>query len=86
MNDATTALLNTCETSTTNLSNNSRLPHGSIPSLIKWTGSKRSQASRIARRAPSHNRYYEPFLGGGRAAIFAWPSRFHRRRQIFSAH
>lgn len=39
--------------------------HGDVPSLLKWTGSKRSQAARIAACAPSHNRYYEPFLGGG---------------------
>lgn len=38
---------------------------GDIPSLLKWTGSKRSQAARIVRFAPSHKRYYEPFLGGG---------------------
>jgi len=38
---------------------------GQIPSLIKWTGSKRSQAVRIAAEAPSHRRYFEPFLGGG---------------------
>ena len=36
-----------------------------IPSLLKWSGSKRSQAAKIAARAPSFNRYYEPFLGGG---------------------
>ena len=39
--------------------------HGDVPSLLKWTGSKRSQAARIAAFAPSHERYYEPFLGGG---------------------
>jgi len=37
------------------------------PSLLKWTGSKRSQASRIAALAPAHARYVEPFLGGGSA-------------------
>ena len=37
----------------------------SIPSLLKWTGSKRSQAFSIAARVPPHNRYFEPFLGGG---------------------
>ena len=36
-----------------------------IPSLIKWTGSKRKQAPLIAREAKSYNRYFEPFLGGG---------------------
>ena len=36
-----------------------------IPSLIKWTGSKRSQASAIASIMPHYRRYIEPFLGGG---------------------
>ncbi|MCY3709917.1 MAG: Dam family site-specific DNA-(adenine-N6)-methyltransferase [Caldilineaceae bacterium] len=36
-----------------------------IPPLIKWTGSKRLQASMIARHIPRHKCYYEPFLGGG---------------------
>lgn len=36
-----------------------------IPSLIKWTGSKRKQASLIAKEIPPFNRYFEPFLGGG---------------------
>jgi len=40
-------------------------PNGDVPSLIKWTGSKRSQASRIASIVPAHHRYFEPFLGGG---------------------
>ena len=38
---------------------------GSVPPLIKWTGSKRSQAATIASHAPPHRRYFEPFLGGG---------------------
>ena len=38
---------------------------GTIPSLIKWTGSKRSQAAKIAEFVPEHSRYIEPFLGGG---------------------
>jgi DNA adenine methylase len=37
----------------------------SIPSLIKWTGSKRSQAFAIAGLLPQYKRYFEPFLGGG---------------------
>lgn len=37
----------------------------SIPSLIKWTGSKRKQAPKIASLIPEYNRYFEPFLGGG---------------------
>ena len=36
-----------------------------VPPVIKWTGSKRSQAGKIAALFPSFNRYYEPFLGGG---------------------
>jgi site-specific DNA-methyltransferase (adenine-specific) len=36
-----------------------------IPSLIKWTGSKRSQAAVIADLMPPYHRYFEPFLGGG---------------------
>jgi DNA adenine methylase Dam len=36
-----------------------------IPSLIKWTGSKRSQAARIFALFPPFERYFEPFLGGG---------------------
>ncbi len=36
-----------------------------IPSLIKWTGSKRSQAIQIAAEMPLYRRYIEPFLGGG---------------------
>lgn len=43
----------------------SHTSHGDVPSLLKWTGSKRSQAARIAAFAPEHRRYYEPFLGGG---------------------
>ena len=37
----------------------------SIPSLIKWTGSKRAQAASIAKLLPKYNRYVEPFVGGG---------------------
>lgn len=37
----------------------------SIPSIIKWTGSKRSQALRISKHVPEHRRYFEPFLGAG---------------------
>lgn len=36
-----------------------------IPSLIKWTGSKRSQSLIIASHIPEHDRYFEPFLGSG---------------------
>lgn len=43
----------------------------SIPSLIKWTGSKRSQANRIAQLIPEYKRYIEPFLGGGSLLFLA---------------
>lgn len=43
---------------------------GSVPSLIKWTGSKRSQASAIVGLMPPHKRYIEPFVGGG-AVLYA---------------
>ncbi len=43
----------------------------SIPSLIKWTGSKRSQAFIIASYLPKYNRYFEPFLGGGALLFLA---------------
>lgn len=40
-----------------------------VPSLIKWTGTKRSQAAAIASYVPDHDRYIEPFVGSG-AALF----------------
>lgn len=43
---------------------------GAVPSLVKWTGGKRSQAARIASLAPPHDRYFEPFLGGGAVLYF----------------
>ena len=37
-----------------------------LPPVIKWTGSKRSQAEAIVDEFPKHiDTYYEPFLGGG---------------------
>lgn len=33
--------------------------------VIKWSGSKRSQAPAILSLAPEFDRYYEPFVGGG---------------------
>jgi DNA adenine methylase Dam len=42
-----------------------------VPSLIKWTGSKRSQAAKIASVMPEHGRYFEPFLGGGAVLYIA---------------
>ncbi|WP_198150707.1 MULTISPECIES: DNA adenine methylase [Dietzia] len=36
-----------------------------FPPVIKWSGSKRRVAWQLASMAPSHNRYFEPFVGGG---------------------
>ncbi len=33
--------------------------------LIKWPGGKRSELPSIAPRVPRHDRYFEPFFGGG---------------------
>jgi len=37
----------------------------SLPAVIKWSGSKRSIASSLAALFPVHDRYFEPFVGGG---------------------
>ncbi len=37
--------------------------------VIKWTGSKRSQAKKITSLFPDFERYFEPFLGGGSVLI-----------------
>mgnify|MGYP001602721381 CR=1 FL=1 len=42
-----------------------------VPSLIRWTGSKRSQAAEILRLMPDYTRYFEPFLGGGAVLYLA---------------
>lgn len=42
-----------------------------IPSLIKWSGSKRSQAKSIAAEIPAFDRYIEPFLGSGAVLYLA---------------
>lgn len=42
-----------------------------IPSLIKWSGSKRSQAKLIASEIPPYDRYIEPFLGSGAVLYLA---------------
>lgn len=50
------------------------------PSLLKWTGSKRSQALRIYQLSPaSINKYFEPFLGGGSVLYF-----FHENNSVCS--
>lgn len=44
--------------------------------VIKWSGSKRSQASRICSFLPeSFNTYYEPFVGGGAILYSIAPQR-----------
>ncbi|EEW23762.1 DNA adenine methylase [Rhodobacter ferrooxidans] len=58
-------LFEPAELPTFEVAKESHTSHGDVPSLLKWTGSKRSQAARIAAFAPSHERYYEPFIGGG---------------------
>ena len=42
-----------------------------VPSIVKWTGSKRSLAHAIVGLMPSHGRYFEPFLGGGAVLYLA---------------
>ena len=37
----------------------------SFQPVIKWSGSKRSQAQAIVTEIPEFNRYFEPFVGGG---------------------
>ena len=32
-----------------------------IKPVIKWSGSKRSQAFEIVNKIPKHNKYFEPF-------------------------
>lgn len=53
------------EPSVTETARKSHFSSEAIPSLLKWTGSKRSQAAKIAACAPTFGRYYEPFLGSG---------------------
>ena len=43
--------------------------------VIKWSGSKRSQAAAIIKYIPGFNRYYEPFVGGGSIAYAVSPDR-----------
>ena len=33
--------------------------------VIKWSGSKRTQAEQLVKLFPNFKTYYEPFLGGG---------------------
>lgn len=48
-----------------NVNMNNKIKKVTIPSILKWTGSKRKQASEIASYFPKYERYFEPFLGGG---------------------
>ncbi|WP_333887886.1 Dam family site-specific DNA-(adenine-N6)-methyltransferase [Clostridium sp.] len=60
------SLITTYEADTklnTNIGN--RIKKETIPSILKWTGSKRKQANEIASYFPQYDRYFEPFLGGG---------------------
>jgi DNA adenine methylase len=65
MSTATALLFQPDELPLLEVSKENHTSHGDVPSLLKWTGSKRSQAARIAALAPAHQRYFEPFLGGG---------------------
>ena len=40
-----------------------------LPPVIKWSGSKRSQAEDIIGMFPKFNTYYEPFVGGGSVMV-----------------
>lgn len=44
---------------------NAGKPRRCVPPLLKWTGSKRSQAASIVELMPPYERYFEPFVGGG---------------------
>lgn len=43
--------------------------------VIKWSGSKRSQATEIISKIPKYNKYFEPFLGGGSIMYAINPSK-----------
>ena len=57
----------------------------SIPSLIKWTGSKRSQAKAIIKLIPTFKRYIEPFVGGGAMMYLAGHPWSNSKRHLLSA-
>lgn len=65
MSNTNAVLFDLNDLPTVEISKESHSSHGDVPSLLKWTGSKRSQAVKIASLAPNFERYYEPFLGGG---------------------
>ncbi|MPQ30116.1 Dam family site-specific DNA-(adenine-N6)-methyltransferase [Clostridium estertheticum] len=64
-------------------SNNGIKKVTTIPSIIKWTGSKRKQANEIAAYIPDHDRYFEPFLGGG-AMLYIAGTRGSYANDIYS--
>lgn len=70
MSTESMSLSNLLEFPVVEISKESHSRRRCVPSLLKWTGSKRSQAARIASFAPSYDRYYEPFLGGGALLYF----------------
>lgn len=41
-----------------------------VPSLIRWSGSKRKIVHDILKFVPDFNTYYEQFLGGGAMMYF----------------
>ena len=45
-----------------------------IDPVIKWSGSKRSQAQEIIKKFEKYDCYYEPFLGGGSVMYAVNPS------------
>ncbi len=45
-----------------------------IKPVIKWSGSKRSQANIITKLMPPYRRYYEPFVGGASILYASNPS------------
>lgn len=45
-----------------------------IKPVIKWSGSKRSQAYEIVDKIPQYNKYFEPFIGGGSIMYALKPS------------
>ena len=42
-----------------------------FPSVIKWSGSKRTVASQLAENFLVANTYFEPFVGGGAMLPYA---------------
>lgn len=67
-----------------NNSTYSEIDFEKVPSLIKWTGSKRLIASEIQKYIPvSYNRYLEPFLGSG-SVLFNNSSKLSLANDIYT--